>query len=207
MLVSTFKFGPSIVMVSSQNMDSTSVSLLRRLSDPTEETAWERFVELYTPMMFYWARRRGIGVADATDLVQDVLLTLIQRIRDYDPKAPGRFRGWLRTVTVNRVTDFQRRRSHQALTGADSQLRTLVDDSHDSPWQEHEYRRHLIVKALQMLQDSFEPTTWQAAYSQIIEGAQASSVAAEFDISINAAYVAKSRVLDRLRSELEGLLE
>lgn len=188
-------------------MDSTSVSLLRRLHDPSEDSAWERFVELYTPVMFHWAKQRGLGFADAADLVQDVLLTLVHKIREYDPETPGRFRGWLRTVTNNRAIDFQRRRRQQAISGSDTQFHALVDDSGDSFWQEHEDRRHLIAQAFQLLQANFESTTWQAGYAQLVEGHSAREVAARLGMSINAAYVAKSRVLDRLRIELEGLLD
>lgn len=186
-------------------MDSTSVSLLRRLHDPAEESAWERFVELYTPMMLYWAKRRGLSMGDASDLVQDVLLTLIAKIRDYNPDIPGRFRGWLRTVTLNRVNDFHRKSQRRPTTNDSSQLQTAVDDHDDLFLEESEYRQRLLVRALELVQASFEASTWQAGLAQIVDRQTARQVADQLGITVNAAYIAKSRVLDRLRIELEGL--
>ena len=76
-------------------MDSTSISLLRRLRQPSPEDAWQRFVDLYAPLIFHWGRNQGLNATDASDLVQQVLSTLVIKLPEfeYDPKQ--RFRGWL----------------------------------------------------------------------------------------------------------------
>src|SRR5262245_666931 len=89
----------------------TPASLLERLKQPADQNAWARFVELYTPLLYYWARRAGLQEADAADLVQEVLGLLFQKLPEfaYDP---GRsFRNWLRTVTLNKLRERRRRGS------------------------------------------------------------------------------------------------
>jgi DNA-directed RNA polymerase specialized sigma24 family protein len=91
-------------------MDTTSVSLLERLRRPEPSEAWRRFVELYTPLIYYWSRRVGLQPEECADLVQEVLAVMVQKLPEfqYDPKQG--FRGWLRTVTLNKWRENRRRR-------------------------------------------------------------------------------------------------
>ncbi len=188
-------------------MDSTSANLLRRLRTSDAESAWERFIELYTPLIFFWARKRGLNANDASDLVQDVLLTLVQRIGDFDPDGQGRFRGWLRTITVNRAIDFHRRRNKRLENGAASTLSALAIESEIELWDDVDYRQQLVSRELELLRTEFQASTWDAAQGQLIDGKSAMEIAQSLGITLNAAYVAKSRVLARLREELDGLLD
>ena len=86
-------------------MDSTSVNLLKRLRETTADSAWQRFVELYTPPIFHWGREKGLSPDDSLDVVQDVLATLVVKLPEFQYDPNRRFRAWLKTVTVNRVTD------------------------------------------------------------------------------------------------------
>src|SRR5205809_8103452 len=92
-------------------MHTTSLSLLERLRWPEEQEAnWRRFVQLYTPLLFHWARKLGLSAEDAADLAQEVLILLVQKLPafHYDPQRS--FRGWLRTVILNKWRDHQRLR-------------------------------------------------------------------------------------------------
>ena len=91
-------------------MTSTPVSLLNRLQEDRSRTDWARFVELYTPLILFWARRLGLQEADANDLAQDVLTRVWQQLQSYQRQAGKRFRGWLWTITRNRWQDYVRRR-------------------------------------------------------------------------------------------------
>ena len=105
-------------------MHTTPVSLLERLRQPGEQEAWRRFVALYTPLLFFWSRRLGLQDADAADLVQDVLVLLYRKLPGlaYDPRRS--FRGWVRTVLLNRWRERQRRPS-LPLTDSDAALAEL----------------------------------------------------------------------------------
>jgi RNA polymerase sigma-70 factor (ECF subfamily) len=188
-------------------MDSTLVSLLRRLHDPTQESAWERFIELYTPLIFYWAKQRGLATIDATDLVQDVLLTMVQRIGDFDPEGEGRFRGWLKTITVNRAVDFRRSQRRRPESTEANELLTIAEVTEPDFLDETEYRQLLVNRTLELLRSAFHPSTWLAAHAQLVEGQPARLAAEAAGITLSAAYVAKCRVLARLREELSGLLD
>src|SRR2546423_12975097 len=91
-------------------MDTTSVSLLERLREPAQQDAWGRFVDLYTPLIYYWARRVGLPPEEAADLVQDVLTLLVQKLPEFQYDPQKSFRGWLRTLTLNKWRGNRRRR-------------------------------------------------------------------------------------------------
>lgn len=187
-------------------MYTTSETLLIRLKDGGQEQDWRRFVELYSPLLFRWANLHGLQDSDATDLVQEVLVLLIQKLPEFEYDRQGSFRGWLRTVTLNRWRDLLRRRRVEASleTVDESDGGLLADDPGDRFW-EVEYRRYLVARALEIMQQSFEPSTWNACWETAVHGRSAAEVGAELGLSEGAVYVAKSRVLKRLRAELEGL--
>lgn len=188
-------------------MNTTPVSLLQRLRQPGEEQAWQRFAELYTPLLYYWTRHLGLQPQDAADLVQEVFALLVLKLPEFAYDQHKSFRNWLRTVTFNKWRDLRRRRGQQPHTGDEAVLADLaVPDGIDS-LSEAEYRESLIRRALQIMEADFQPTTWRACWEYVVKERPAAEVAAELGIRVGAVYVAKSRVLSRLRQELEGLLE
>ena len=188
-------------------MHTTPVSLLQRLREPDQPEAWERFVDLYTPLLYYWTRRLGLQPQDAADLVQEVLTTLVQKLPQFTYNPRKSFRAWLRTVTLNRWHDLQRQRTEQPLPGNAPAFANLAVADQTDFLEEHEYRQHLIRRALQIMQADFQPTTWKACWEYVVQGRPAAEVAAAFGIRVSMVYTAKSRVLKRLRQELEGLLD
>lgn len=189
-------------------MDSTSVSLLRRLQRPDQEAAWERFVDLYAPLIFHWAQTQGLNVTDAADLVQDVLATLVDKLREFQYDPQRRFRGWLRTMTVNRARNFRRGESVRRSAELDDQTAATpsVQDSADL-FADAEYRAFVVKRALKLMQADFQEQTWKACWEHLAEGRSAADVAQELGLSTNAVHIAKCRVLRRLRAELDGLME
>ena len=187
-------------------MESTSVNLLRRLREPHADSAWQRFVDLYAPMIFHWGRRQGLSVTDAADLLQDVLVTLVEKLPSFEYDPSQQFRGWLRTITVNRANDFHRRIQLQPRNGFDATF-PQVEERETDLFCEVEYRSILVNRALLLLRTEFRETHWQAAWMQLIEGKKAKQVAEQLNVPINVVYLAKSRLLARLRQELEGLLD
>lgn len=185
-------------------MNTTSVSLLGRLRQPGDQEAWRRFVHLYSPLLYYWARSVQLPVADAADLVQEVLLVIVEKMPEfaYDPSQS--FRGWLRTVTLNKWQERCRRYA-VAPPAHDAELSGLTDGHGTDVFAESEYRQWLVRQALEIMQSEFEPSTWKACWESVVSGRRAAEVAAELNVSVEVVYEAKSRVLRRLREELEGL--
>jgi len=182
----------------------TPASLLERLRQPSEQDAsWTRFVQLYTPLLFYWALRAGFQESDAADLVQEVFAQLVVKLPEFTYDRHKSFRAWLRTVTLNKGREI-RRRAGVPLQGADLDD---VAESADGSLSGVEYRQHLVDRALRLMQAEFPAATWKACWETTVCGRPAAAVAAELGIRTDAVYVAKFRVLKRLRQELAGLLD
>jgi RNA polymerase sigma-70 factor (ECF subfamily) len=184
----------------------TPASLLERLRQPDQEQAWARFVELYTPLFFSWARRLGLHDADAADLVQDVLTILVRKLPEFTYDKSRSFRAWLHTVTLNSWRNHCRR---AGLPRAEyvADLDGLAGPDTVALAGEEEYRRWLVGRALDLMRAEFQPNTWKACWECVVGGRPAAEVAAELGVGAGAVYMAKSRVLSRLRQELAGLLE
>jgi len=182
-------------------MHTTSVSLLQRLRQPADALAWARFVDIYTPLLLHWARRAGLQESDAADLIQDVFQVLVQKLPEftYDPQKS--FRGWLRTVLLNQWRTKLRRPTERSL---DENACAVLPDGEDA-LAEAEYRNYLVGRALQVMQRDFQPATWQACWEHVARGRPAAAVAADLGLTVKAVYLAKARVLRRLREELSGL--
>src|SRR5687767_5284737 len=125
-------------------MSTTSFSLLARLRRPGDEIAWQRFVSLYTPLLYHWCKSAGLNGGDAEDLVQDIFAALIQKLPEFEYDRKLSFRGWLRTIVVNRCRDRHRRRNHEPHLARDGELDgQLPDDIADLA--EEEYRSQLVA--------------------------------------------------------------
>jgi RNA polymerase sigma-70 factor (ECF subfamily) len=185
-------------------MHTTPVSLLERLRRPEERQAWGRFVELYTPLLYHWARRVGLQSQDASDLVQDVLLLLLRKLPEFTYDHHRSFRSWLRTVTLNRWRETQRKPS---LPDAGVSLEELPGEDPAAEVWESEYRGHQTRRALELMQRDFQPATWKACWEYVVQGRPAAEVAAELGMTVAAVHAARLRVLARLREELKGLLD
>jgi RNA polymerase sigma-70 factor (ECF subfamily) len=184
----------------------TSASLLERLRQPGQDQAWARFVELYTPLLYYWARRTGCGETEAADLVQEVLVVLLRKLPDFRYDQHKSFRGWLRTVARNCWRNLRRGAElPRAAQGMD--LDQQAGPAEADPFWEAEYRQRLVGRALELMQAEFQPNTWKACWECVVNGRPAADVARELGVRIGTVYAAKSRVLYRLRQELAGLLE
>jgi RNA polymerase sigma-70 factor (ECF subfamily) len=181
----------------------TPVSLLQRLRQPDAHQAWDCFVELYTPLLYYWARRMALQPHDAADLVQDVFALLVLKLPEFHYDDNRSFRGWLRAVTVHKWRERCRRRS----PGADGSLADQPDNRQAEDLWEAEYRQEVTRQALRIMQTDFEPATWKACWETVAVGRPAAEVAAELGLSVNAVYLARTRVLRRLRQELSDLLD
>jgi RNA polymerase sigma-70 factor (ECF subfamily) len=188
-------------------MHSTSTSLLERLRHPSDQDAWRRFVQLYTHLLYYWARRTGCPAEEAGDLVQDVLLVLVEKLPEFRYDAGRSFRGWMRTIALNKWRERCRRRATRPEPVGGSAVAELADAAAAEAFDEAEYRQQLVRRAMEVMQAEFEPTTWKACWDFVVSGRPAAAVAAELGVSVAVVYGAKSRVLRRLRQELDGLID
>ena len=191
-------------------MNTTSESLLFRLQDSPDgdidQNAWEKFVQLYTPLMFHWARKVGLQQSDAADLVQDVLSIVFRRLPGFQYDAAGSFRGWLRTVTLNKFREKKRKRVTDVSIASNSVLEQIASlKSAESTW-DLDYGRMLLQQTMEQMEPDFHPGTWQALRAVMAEGMTVDQAAETTGVSIWTIYSAKARLMKRLREELKGLL-
>lgn len=192
----------------------TSLTLLERVRS-RDRDAWGLFCELYTPVIYRWACLTGLQEADAADITQDVLVLVSEKLETFRRENSGQsLRAWIRTIARNKARDLFRARQRQAVAagGTDAQV-MLRNLSHEGPDTESEEAEEgfdaeaaIIHGAAILLKPQFEEHTWQAFQQTAVEGRKASEVAADLNMSVGGVYTAKSRVLARLRKELDGML-
>lgn len=187
-------------------MISTHSSLLLRLRTPHDSEAWGKLVHLYAPMIRSWVNRISLDRENNDDLVQDILLVLVEKISEFVHQRPGSFRAWLRTIATNRTLDYVRRQQWQAQQSRLVDLEAKIESA-DSWISEEEYRRVLSQNALRLMAGTFSEVTCRAVWEHVAMGRPAAEVARELGITENAVYLARGRVLKRLRQDLEGLWE
>jgi len=197
---------------SAEGPGSIGSSLLERLKVESPE-AWRRLVHLFGPLVYQWCRRQGLQAADATDVGQEVFRVVACRIGRFRRDRPAdTFRGWLWTITRSKIADHWRRRERQpqATGGSTAQIRLdelAAAEPAGPPPSDPPTESSLYQRGLQLIQDEFTERTWKAFWRVAVDGRSPAEVAAETGLSVNSVYLAKSRVLHRLREELGDLLE
>jgi RNA polymerase sigma-70 factor (ECF subfamily) len=189
----------------------TRASLLVRIRDGGDTEAWQEFVQRYAPVVYGFARRRGLQDADAADLMQEVLRSVAAAADrlEYDPKR-GTFRSWLFTVTRNKLYNMLDGQRRQVRGTGDSAAQQRLDEQPgrdgdgEDVW-EKEYQTHLTALAMQRVRGEFHDSTWQAFLLTAVDGKGAREAGKSLKMSPGAVYVAKSRVLSRLREEVQKL--
>ena len=190
-------------------MNTTSESLLFRLQQVDgrlDQMAWEEFVRLYTPLMFYWARKTGLNTADASDIVQDVITRVLEKLPGFSYDSSKSFRGWLRAITLNRYREIKRLRSSGMKFTTESILEQLAPiEVAETTW-DINYARLLVTQSMEQCRNDFAPSTWQALRLVLSKGKTVDQAAKETGVSPWTIYSARSRLLTRLRGDLEGLM-
>jgi RNA polymerase sigma-70 factor (ECF subfamily) len=178
-----------------------------------DQAAWQRLVHIYSPLVYRWCRHSGLQEADAADVGQEVFQAVARALADFRHDGPGAsFRGWLRTITLNKVRDFARRgRAEVPGTGGSDAQRLLLrvgeESSDESDPVRNEEEMEIYRRAVEVILAEFEERTRQAFWRVVIDQRPAADVAQELNLTTNAVYLAKSRVLRRIREEFAGIVD
>ena len=196
-----------------QNTPETRASLLIRLRDRRNSQAWSEFVDIYEPLIYRLARRRGLQDADARDLTQQVLMAVAAKVENWDPsRSRGSFRAWVSQVARNLIVNMLvHRRRHPPGTG-DSNIQELLNQkpaatAEDTAVFDSEYRRRIFHYAAEQVRKEFRATTWNAFWDSCVQGQEIKQVAQRLGMTVGAVYIARSRVLARLRQRIEQIEE
>ena len=189
---------------------ATSPSLLVRIRDADDHMAWSQFVAVYGPLVYGFARKHGLQDADAADLTQDVLRNVARSARrlEYDPQK-GSFRGWLFTVVRNELRSFLRGRRRQVQGSGDTDVQSLLreqpaPDDERRLW-EQEHQTRLFHWAAEQVRGEVQEATWRAFQMTAVDGKSGQEAAAALGLSVAAVYLAKSRVMARLKEHIRRL--
>jgi RNA polymerase sigma-70 factor (ECF subfamily) len=190
----------------SEDYSATSLSLLER-AKASDQKAWDRLVTLYSPLVYKWCLKAKLQPADAEDIGQKVWWSVARNLANFHRDRPDdTFRGWLHTITVNKIHDLHRTSTRESITNCTycrPVLNRAPDDSCDDCVQE---KTLVLHQALAMIQGDFLEKTWTAFWRVSMEGQAASTVAADMQMTTGAVYSAIGRVVARLRQEFAGLL-
>ena len=188
----------------------TRPTLLFRIRD---QEAWGRFIDLYAPLVYGFLRKRGLQDADSADLTQDVLRQVAAAAQslEYDAKR-GSFRSWLFTVVQNRLTDHWRKEGGREHAAGDSESVLRLNElpqpgclDASAEW-EANYERQLFHYAANIVKQDFTPATWQAFWLTAVDGQPGRDVAEKLGLSVAAVYLAKGRVMTRLKDQVKLLV-
>jgi RNA polymerase sigma factor (sigma-70 family) len=190
----------------------TRASLLLRLRDPRDEVAWKEFVDLYAPLIYSYARKQGLQDADAVDLSQDVISAVAGSVGklDYDP-ARGSFRNWLFTILCRRLSNWRRAQGSRPRGSGDTATQLLLEQypapqAEEAEW-ETEWQRRVFIWACEQIHPSVTEATWQAFWRTAVDGQPGKRVAADLGLSVAAVYLARSRVVARLKELVRSAQE
>ena len=205
---------------SSSESSSVSSTLLDQLRTLRPD-AWERFVRLYSPIIYRWCRRAGLSAEDAADVLQEVLAAVMLYLPDFRREGPqDSFSGWLATITRNKVRELYRRRQGKAeARGGSTAMQQMAEiaESAETDLQSKSSEEHiqpdaqsaacLSRRVLELIRAEFEARTWDVFWRVSVGGESPAHVAADLKMNVAAVYKAKSRVLGRFRQILAELPE
>jgi RNA polymerase sigma factor (sigma-70 family) len=188
----------------------TRITLLGRLRrDPTNQSAWNEFVDHYGPKIMGWCFKWNLQEADAQDVTQNVLLKLAEKLRDFSYDPSKSFRAWLKTVSHHACSDFLQGRQKPGLGSGDSQVGSLLANAtaREDLVQhlEAEFDREILEEAMLRVRLRVAPQTWQAFWLTAYEALSGAEAAARIPMQVAQVYVAKRRVQKMLQEEVARL--
>lgn len=183
----------------------TSLTWLQNLTKSPSGDDWRRLAEAYGPLLIKWTTRAGIPPSDRDDLVQEVMIVVARRVKEFEHAHPGAFRGWLRAILSNQIKKYFREHPGpvcmiplEDVANSESVLSSIFDREHDE---------YFAARAMRMAKVDFEPVTWRAFEMQVLDGRTPKETSETLKLSLNAVIKAKSRVLKRLRQELGRIVD
>ncbi|MEM9644852.1 MAG: sigma-70 family RNA polymerase sigma factor [Planctomycetota bacterium] len=189
---------------------TTRASLIGRLVDPGDVAAWRQLVEIYGPLVYRIARQKGLQPADADDLVQEVLASVAQSVEGWIRRPDrGRFRSWLFCIARNSAINLLTRPRYRPLAaGGGMAVETLERVAvGEAEAIEMEYQRQVFRWAAGEVRQHVTEATWEAFWKTSVEGESVSAIAQKLEMSVGAIYIARSRVMTKIRSTIATLEE
>lgn len=189
----------------------TRWSLVVRLQDERDEAAWQEFIAEYEPFLLTYLHRRGLQEADARDVAQQVMTSICQSVANWKPDGkPGAFRRWIATIARHAAIKFLQRKARQPDSGGGTAFLARMNevaDVEDDTAAQQEYQQAVFAWAASQVKDEFRETTWKAFWETLVMHRPIDVVAKELGLSTGAVYMARSRIMARLRIQVAKVLD
>jgi len=193
-------------------MAETSTSLLHALCVNSDRQAWQRLLDVYGPWIRQWLHRQGLQPQDVDDVSQNVMTVVFRKLPEFERQRTGSFRRWLRVITVNCLREHGRKQRATARATGKSDFVDLMHQleapgSRLSRQWDYEHDQHITNHLLNQVRVEFRDTTWEAFNRVALAQESPNDVASDLNMTVNAVFIAKSRVLKRLRELGAGLID
>ena len=190
--------------VAGSQMPSTRITLLKTLQGDDNEDAWREFVDIYTPMIYGFAKKKGLQHDDCLNVAQETLLQVNQSIKKFraDPER-GSLRGWLGTITYRtmcRIGSFNRPQFEQL----DSANADELAGAEDSEWHV-QFREHVLRHAIERVEARAPEDQFRAFEMAWLKNTKPREVAARLGRTVGWVHQAKFQLLRQLEREVEFL--
>ncbi|MEM9080992.1 MAG: sigma-70 family RNA polymerase sigma factor [Verrucomicrobiota bacterium] len=182
------------------NLLQTRLTLIARVRDPADHSAWTEFATLYTPIIFGFLTKRGLSPTDAEDVTQEVFRSLAQALPTFQlDRSIGTFRNWLFTVTRSKLNTHLAKSRKIDIPTSD-----LPEPNETTAWDQL-YLKELFAKACQIVQADTDNISWQAFWRTAVEDQPPKDVANALNLSLDNVYQKKSRLSARIREAIATL--
>ncbi len=190
----------------------TRQTLLSRLRDCDDHESWRDFFDLYWKLLYNMARKRGLNEQESQEVVQDTVIAVAKTMPEfrYDPKRCS-FKSWLRHLLEKKIADQFRRRARAnqtvSLDAEESVAWNLADVATlppDAAW-EQEWQQSLLETAIERIKTKVSPQQFQIFHRLVVLNFPAGEVARTLDVNIAQVYLAKHRVVARVKQEIKTL--
>ncbi|MBI1827665.1 MAG: sigma-70 family RNA polymerase sigma factor [Planctomycetes bacterium] len=187
-------------------MNTTRSSLLERVKQRTDRSAWNDFFHLYWPLLVGFAQSRSLSRADAEDVAQDCMDVLFRTLKEFNyARGKGSFKNYLYTLVIRRIMNSVRRKRPRSADSSELQNLQALETESSRLWERYWLRHHLAY-CLSVVETEFASPTLAAFRLYVISDWPVERVCEALEVTANQVYLAKSRVTARLREEWEAVI-
>lgn len=180
----------------------TRATLLARIRDNRDTEAWGEFYSLYGPLLFRYARARGLSEDDAEEVRAKCYESIVKNIAKFEyDRSRGSFKAWLRTLVNRRVAELWRKRREQQADSATLRQRAADDPTPEDIF-DRQWKRQHIRYCVERVREQVAENTYKAFCMIVLDGKSVADACSALDMNANQVYQAKSRVLRRVRDQM-----